>query len=157
MSCQSCVRAGPCSSALIHHTAFYMDQYEWDSPHKRQQLLRWDAGWLITFPQLFTLMPICIVGWRRAPGVHWHLQCPSTPCGEHDISLGNYRYMPGMGSFPFIKYSVTAIDRWHTDTCITIKAVRETSSGNFSQKIYCLTLIYTANRCLSLINRSEQF
>lgn len=44
MSCQSCVRGGPCSSALIHHTAFYMDQYEWDSLHQRQQLLHWDAG-----------------------------------------------------------------------------------------------------------------
>lgn len=35
--CHCCSR----SSALIHHTAFYMDQPERDSARRRRQLLRW--------------------------------------------------------------------------------------------------------------------
>lgn len=100
----------PRSSALIHHTAFYMDQYEWDST-QTPAALHWDAGWLITSLQLFTLAPICIVGWRRAPGVHWHLQWPSSPCREHEIPPQKHRYEPGKGSFLFRLYSVTVIYR----------------------------------------------
>ena len=115
MSCQSCVRASPRSSALIHHTAFYMDQYEWDSLHKRQQLLRRDAevidnispalhthahlySWLEKGPWCPLTSTVPIISGRRT----WHqlrdTATHSDTCQE-------------MSSFSFIKYSVTAIDR----------------------------------------------
>lgn len=34
-------RCCSCSSALIHHSAFYMDQRERDSVRRRRQILRW--------------------------------------------------------------------------------------------------------------------